>query len=402
MRGHFLLEAWCLAIPLNQQGKPTFFYVASLSITIAGGKGSKTPKITDMDFRDSIKQLGERMVKLKDNIHTEEATKNAFVMPLVQILGYDVFNPLEVLPEHVCDIGTKKGEKIDYAIMRDGQPIMLIECKHWGQNLTLHDNQLLRYFGVSKAKFGILTNGILYKFYTDLESANIMDSTPFLEIDISDIKDAQIEELKKFHKSNFDENNIIGTAADLKYTNEFRALLQNEISSPSDAFVRVFAKQVFSGVITAKYIEYFSKLLKKSFNTLISDMINERLNAALKSEKAKEETEKQAIQEEDEAPEVNKIHTTNEELEGYYIVKSIAREVIDGSRITYKDTRSYFAVTIDNNVRKTLCRFYFDGATKWFMLIDEEKNEERNKISSLDDIYRFKETIIDTIKRLTV
>jgi hypothetical protein len=355
-----------------------------------------------MDFRDSIKKLGERMVKLKDNIQTEEATKNAFVMPLIQILGYDVFNPLEVLPEHVCDIGTKKGEKIDYAIMRDGQPIMLIECKHWGQDLTLHDNQLLRYFGVSKAKFGILTNGIIYKFYTDLESTNIMDSTPFLEVDISDIKDAQIEELKKFHKSNFDESNIVGTAADLKYTNEFRTLLQNELSSPSDAFVRVFVKQVFGGVVTAKYIEYFSKLLKKSFNTLISDMINERLNAALKSEKAKEETEKQAVQEENEAPEVNKIHTTDEELEGYYIVKSIAREVIDGTRITYKDTRSYFAVTIDNNVRKTLCRFYFGGVAKWFMLIDEDKNEVRNKITSLDEIYGFKEIIINTVKRLTV
>lgn len=100
-------------------------------------------------------------------------------MPFINALGYDVFNPLEVLPEMTCDIGTKKGEKIDYAIMKDDQPILLIECKHWKQDLNLHDNQLLRYFNVSKAKFGLLTNGIIYRFYTDLKEPNIMDDKPF-------------------------------------------------------------------------------------------------------------------------------------------------------------------------------------------------------------------------------
>ena len=147
-----------------------------------------------MDFKDSIKQISERIEKLKDNLPTEEATKNAFVMPFISALGYDVFNPLEVLPEMTCDIGTKKGEKIDYAIMKDGEPIMLIECKHWQQDLNLHDNQLLRYFNVSKAKFGVLTNGIIYRFYTDLEEPNKMDEKPFLEINMTDLKDALIDE----------------------------------------------------------------------------------------------------------------------------------------------------------------------------------------------------------------
>lgn len=115
-----------------------------------------------MDFKDSIRQIAERIEKLKNNIQTEEATKNAFIMPFITALGYDVFNPLEVLPEMVCDIATKKGEKVDYAIMIHGEPAILIECKHWEQDLTLHDNQLIRYFNISKAKFGILTNGIVY------------------------------------------------------------------------------------------------------------------------------------------------------------------------------------------------------------------------------------------------
>ena len=134
-----------------------------------------------MDFKDQIKILGERVVKLKDQIATEEATKNAFIMPFLQSLGYDVFNPVEVIPEYVTDIGTKKGEKIDYAIFKDGNPIILIECKHCNQNLDLHEGQLLRYFHVSKAKFGILTNGVIYKFYSDLVEANKMDEKPFLE-----------------------------------------------------------------------------------------------------------------------------------------------------------------------------------------------------------------------------
>lgn len=132
-----------------------------------------------MDFKDQIKNLGERVDKLKNQIATEEATKNAFIMPFIQTLGYDVFNPLEIVPEYITDIGTKKGEKIDYAIFKDEKPTILIECKHWAQNLNLHDGQLLRYFHVSKAKFGILTNGINYRFYSDLVEQNKMDEKHF-------------------------------------------------------------------------------------------------------------------------------------------------------------------------------------------------------------------------------
>ena len=135
-----------------------------------------------MDFKDSILQLSKRVTSLKESIQTEEATKNAFIMPFIQILGYDVFNPLEVVPEMDCDITKKKGEKIDYAIMKDGSPIMLIECKHWKQDLNLHDNQLKRYYVASKAKFGVLTNGIVYRFYTDLIKENIMDDVPYLRL----------------------------------------------------------------------------------------------------------------------------------------------------------------------------------------------------------------------------
>src|SRR5215471_14600870 len=162
-----------------------------------------------MDFKDQLKVLGDRAIKLKDQIQTEEATKNALIMPFLTCLGYDVFNPLEVTPELVCDIGLKKGEKIDYAILKDGQAVILIECKHWAQSLDLHDGQLLRYFHVSKAKFGLLTNGITFRFYTDLVKTNVMDDKPFLEMNITDLRDNIVEEVKKFHKSYFDVGSIV-------------------------------------------------------------------------------------------------------------------------------------------------------------------------------------------------
>lgn len=345
-----------------------------------------------MDFKDTIKQLADRVVKLKDSIQTEEATKNAFIMPFINALGYDVFNPLEVVPEMTCDIAMKKGEKIDYAIMKDGEPILLIECKHWAQDLNLHDNQLIRYFNVSKAKFGLLTNGITYRFYTDLMEPNKMDEKPFLEVDITDIKDAQIEELKKFHKSYFDIDNVLSSASELKYTGELKAIIAKEFASPSPEFVKYFAKQVYDGIITAKLLDQFTSLTKRSISTYINDLISERLKSALKTEAAVEERESNStspiestITEDD-----NKIVTTEEELESYMIVKSILRPVIDISRVVYRDAQTYFAVLLDDNNRKPICRMYFNGISKKYIAtFDENKKETKHEIQSLNDIYNF-------------
>ena len=165
-----------------------------------------------MDFKDTVLQLAEKIEKQKNSIATEEATKNAFIMPMIAALGYDIFNPFEVVPEMDCDLIKKKGEKIDYAIMKDEQPIILIECKHCKQDLNLHDTQLQKYFVASNARFGVLTNGIEYRFYTDLEKINIMDEKPFLVINMLDLSDTDIEELKKFHKSYYNADSIFSNA----------------------------------------------------------------------------------------------------------------------------------------------------------------------------------------------
>ena len=350
-----------------------------------------------MDFRDQIKQLGDRVTKLKNQIQTEEATKNAFIMPFLQTLGYDVFNPLEVVPEYITDIGTKKGEKIDYAIFKDGNPTILVECKHWEQNLNLHDGQLLRYFHVSKAKFGLLTNGVNYRFYSDLEESNKMDEKPFLEFNVNEMKDNQIEELKKFHKSIFDADSITNTASELKYTNELKHLLHQELTNPSPDFVKHFAKQVYPSVVTAKVLEQFTNLTKKSIQQYISDLITERLKTALtkEDEKAKEQ---EVIEANNSSKNESKIVTTEEELEGYMIVKTILRQNIDASRVYYRDAQSYFAILLDDNNRKTICRLYLNGSKKYLAVIDEQKKEIKNEILSLDDIFNYSDTLLKIVE----
>lgn len=347
-----------------------------------------------MDFKDAIKQLGERVVKLKENIQTEEATKNAFIMPFINALGYDVFNPLEVIPEMTCDIGTKKGEKIDYAIIKDSEPIILIECKHWKQNLNLHDNQLLRYFNVSKAKFGVLTNGIVYRFYTDLKQANIMDEKPFLEVDITDIRDSQIEELKKFHKSYFDVNSIINSASELKYMGELKAIIKEEFANPSHDLVKLLASRVYDGAMRQVIIDQFAPLVKRSLNSHVSDIIAERLKGALSAEQQEEKKVEEQIEEPVEQVEESRIITTEEEMESFMIVKSILRPVVDINRVVYRDTINYFGILLDDNNRKPICRMRFNSQTKKYLVtFDADKKEIKHEIKSLDDIYDYADEI---------
>ncbi len=352
-----------------------------------------------MDFKDQIKKIAERIINLKDQIQTEEATKNAFIMPFIQALGYDVFNPVEVVPEYITDLGTKKGEKIDYAILQHGKPIILIECKDWRQNLNIHDGQLLRYFHVSQARFGILTNGIIYRFYSDLVEPNKMDEKPFLEFNITELKDNQVDEIKKFHKSQFDIDHILNTASQLKYINELQNLIQAEINSPSSDFVKYFAKQVYPSVVTAKVLEQFTVLTKNSFQQHISDVITEKLKAALISTEQTELKSELSEQSDDTVEKKEeKIVTTEEEFEAFYIVKSILRQSISADRIYFRDAQSYFSILLDDNNRKPICRLYFNSSKKYIGTFNHNKVETKIEIKSIDDIYNYGTAILETMK----
>lgn len=292
-----------------------------------------------MEFTESIKRLSEKVKAEKSKVLTEESTKMSFVIPMFQILGYDVFNPSEFCPEYVADVGIKKGEKVDYAILEDGIPNILIECKSCTEDLSKHSSQLFRYFGTTKAKFGILTNGIIYKFYTDLEESNKMDLVPFLEIDLLNLKDSTINELKKFCKDNFDKDKIFSTAEELKYMSLIKSVLSSEYESPSEEFVKFILNKVYDGQKKQKIIEKFNPLVKKAFCSFMNEIVNSKITSALESDNV-DKNEEEIVEEEIES----KIITTEEEIEAFYIIRGMLSDIVDPKDIFYRDTESYFGI----------------------------------------------------------
>lgn len=345
-----------------------------------------------MELQNQLKAIADKISKLKNKIETEESTKHAFVLPFINALGYDAFNPTEVVPEFTADLGLKKGEKVDYAIFQNENPIIIVECKHWQENLDNHNSQLFRYFHATKTRFALLTNGIHYRFYTDLEYANKMDEKPFLEFDITKMKENDIYEITKFHKSNFDIDKIVNNASSLKYTKEIKKCISKELNTPTHEFVRLFANKVYSGRLTEKVMEEFTELVHKAFNQTVSEKVNDRLNAALNKE-----AEQQQVDVLETEAEESKVITTEEELEGFRIVIAILRRKLPVDRIVHRDTQSYFGILLDDNNRKPLCRLHLNGGNKYLGLIDENKEENKELIQSIDDIYQFEEQLLKTI-----
>lgn len=348
-----------------------------------------------MEFKERIKQLGERITKLRDQVLTEEATKSAFVMPFIQILGYDLFNPLEVVPEFITDFGARNVEKVDYAILKDSQPILIIECKHHIENLDKHYTQLHKYFHLTKARFAILTNGIQYNFYTDLDASNKMDEKPFLSFDITNMKDQQIKELAKFGKNGFDIGSILNTASELKYVNSIKTVFTSEISNPTHDFVKYFVSRVYDGKATEKVMSQFTEIVRKTIDQTFNDIVSDRLMNAINQTKAPSEdnTEVQVPEETDDS----KVTTTEDELNGFYIVKSILRTKVQAGRITFKDSINYLSIILDDNSRKPLCRLWLNGQKRKYLgLFDKDKKETKYEITSVDDIYNYAHLLIQT------
>ncbi|WP_416392217.1 type I restriction enzyme HsdR N-terminal domain-containing protein [Alloalcanivorax xenomutans] len=353
-----------------------------------------------MDFEDRLEQMRSKVGQLAGDLATEEATKNALVMPFIKdILGYDVFNPLEVIPEFTADQGIKKGEKVDYAVKQHGSIQILIECKRAGDELGFkHASQLYRYFSVTEARIAILTNGIRYQFFTDLDAANRMNKNPFMEVDFTNFNWRLSDEIRKLSKNDFDLGDVITAAGELKYTNRIKKLIAEEFSQPSEEFVVLFAGKVYDGRLTQKAKEEFRDIVQRATAQFLNDNLNERLKGAVRDDytqrssalNRQEETE----QEEGQGPQ---IETTAEELQGFYIVRAILSDQVDINRITERDTLSYFGVLLDDNNRKPICRLHFNRSQKYIGLFDKDKKETRYPIRSPTDIFQYKGQLREAI-----
>ena len=345
-----------------------------------------------MEFLEKIKALAARVEKQKASILTEEACKNAFVMPFLNALGYDVFNPEIVVPEFTADFGVKKGEKVDYAIKLNGVITMLVECKPCGSDLAQqHTSQLYRYFSVTDARFSILTNGLNYWFYSDLDETNCMDQRPFFRFDILDHRPSDIAELSKFTQDQFDLDRILTTASTLKYSSAIQQEFARELEEPSDEMIKLFASRVYDGHFTKRVRDEFREIVANAFKESIRDVVNKRLASALQatSESSTPETQNDAGEE--------KVVTTQDELEAFHIVKSIVRTVVKADRVVMRDSKSYCAILLDDNNRKTIARLHFNRSKKYIGLFSS-KQEERVPIAALEDIYEHAERLQGTVR----
>lgn len=359
-----------------------------------------------MDLIDTLTALSNRIPKVLKTIQTEEATKNALIMPFIQALGYNVFDPFEVAPEYTADVGTKKNEKVDYVIMREDRPCILIECKSSSTNLNInHASQLFRYFGVTEARFAILTNGIDYKFFTDIEAPNKMDERPFFEFSMLRLDQKTVNEVKKFGKTLYDEDNILSNASELKYKKQIGRYLTQEFENPSDEFVRLFAKKVYSGLLTTERKDQFTVLVGQAFREWVNNRINERLQNAIdsvedvpaptggNSDEIVDEPQKENHFKKDDG-----IVTTEDELEGFRIVRAILSQTVDPARVFLRDTKSYCGVLLDDNNRKPLCRFAFTPNQLNLIFLDKDRNEEKIRLDSLIDLYRHGSKLLEYVK----
>ncbi|KAE8127326.1 type I restriction endonuclease [Bifidobacterium tibiigranuli] len=364
-----------------------------------------------MEFEESVGQIAAKVKELKPSIETEEATKNAFIMPFIgRVLGYDVFNPNEVIPEFTADVGLKKGEKIDYALVRDGQVQILIECKKVGTPLSLENaSQLYRYFAVTDARIGVLTNGQVWNFYMDIDEPNRMDSKPFLVLDLLDIDDTVLPELKKLTKPAFDVDSIANSAEELKYVGALRRALGEEFREPSDDFVRLMAGHVYDGQFRHTVMDKFRPLVEKAVKRYLADQVNDRLKTALSADDVKvgsipagaDDPEADTIDGDDSTPDDADIRTTDEEIAGYRIVKAIACSEVEPGRIAIRDAKSYCAVLLDDNNRKPIVRMFFNTKQKYIGVFDENRQCTRLPIDELNGIYQYSEQIREQVKRLT-
>lgn len=355
------------------------------------------------NFIQQIKTLSSRIERIKDNIKTEEATKTSLIMPLIQALGYDVFNPEEFVPEFIADVGIKKGEKIDYAIIDSGNPVILIEAKSVHEKLLKHDSQLFRYFGTTKAKFAILTNGIEYRFYTDLEEPNRMDIKPFFVFNLLEFRDNDIHEIAKFRKNVFNVENVLTTASELKYTSEIKQFLNQQWEEPNDEFIKFILNDVYQGVKTKKVIDNFRDIVQKSLTQFVNEKVNDKLQKALNSSDTNEEhvVEKEEVPKNENVAEdkvtIETIVTTEEEIEGYVFVKLLLKDEIDSNRVHYRDNKSYFNVLLDDSIRKWVCRLGFNTTNKYIQINDEEKTIY--KLNNVNEISLYKDKILEVAKQ---
>ncbi|HEX8382795.1 MAG TPA: type I restriction enzyme HsdR N-terminal domain-containing protein [Sphingomonas sp.] len=353
-----------------------------------------------MDLATRLVELEKRTAQHRELLLTEEAAKTALVLPFFQALGYDVFNPSEVIPEFTADVGIKKGEKVDYALCSEGRVNILVECKPSSVDLDLkHASQLFRYFATTDARVAILTNGVVYKFFSDTEQPNKMDDKPFFSFSMDAIRRTDPQTLERFSRSQFDIAAIIAEAGRLKLESLVRLEIEREFAQPSEDWVRLIAKRVSPAQLTAAMREQYGALIAASIAQLIRDRVNDRLTSALNvANPAPTELEEGGSDDMSDAG--DGVITTDDEIAGFRIVQAIAARHVDPRRVVIRDSKSYCAILLDDNNRKTIARLHFNSPTTRYVGTFDGKAETRHPVVELTEVYKLEPQLVARIAEL--
>lgn len=378
-----------------------------------------------MAFIDDIKKLSAKIKNTKNKIKSEEATKHSLILPFISLLDYDSSDPSEVEPEYEPQKkpGTKKNDRIDYVILNNDKPSIIIEVKHIDDSLTSHYNQLFSYFSWTSPDFAILTNGIDYKFYSDIDEKNKMDEEPFLEFSLENINESTITHLKRFNKNDYDskklrelarslKEELRELAASLKYTSTIKLLIDKELKEPSHEFIKYFIKDFHNGSInsgvTEKYKKPFINSLHLSISEMFPDLITNQKNDNETYVKKKTIKVKNARKN---LPVIRKkVSTTRgrprnvvsqnivkasavSEQKLISLIKSICKEKINSKRISEKLVGSTLAFSIDKNPKKVYCQVNID---KKYLLLDGDMFE----FEKINDINKYKSKFHKVISNL--
>lgn len=352
-----------------------------------------------MAFTDDLARHAEQIKQRMPYIRGEEATKHALVIPLLQVLGYDIFNPLEVQPEYVADFARKKSsgqlEKIDYAIFLNGAPAIFIECKAVDAKLDTHDGQLARYFNATPSvRVAILTNGVRLRVFGDLQQPNMMDPAPWLDVDLLSPKAAEIDALRRFRKVDFSGDEIMSLAEEMVYFNAMTGFLGTQLRDPSEAFVRFVAGEIgAANRVTAKVVERMAPILRKAIQAAIVEHVAKSFAPATTTEPQPKEattgdserspTVGTASTEVDAEAVRSGIVTTAEELQAFEQIAAWIREVHANAAVNYRDSKSYFTLN-QGNTRKWFVRFNVQKEPFWLALRHVRADEARQMAPGLD------------------
>ncbi len=356
-----------------------------------------------MDFVQKLHELATQIPRLEQQglIKTQASTKQALVLPFISALGYNVFDPGEVTPEFVAEMDVQQGNYADYAVMRDGKPIIVFECKSLQTDLNqLQPVALDRYFTFTEARIGVLTNGLAYEFYTDLDAQSSRDEMPFLVFNILD--STSHEMMKLFTRQSFDLETITSIPLDLKYTSVIKQLIADEMSQPSERLVNYFASQVYSGPLSPARQTQFADIIQHAWREILGApaMIEEApapVQAVATPPKwPRAEATPTASNPPTPAPKPaspppfpdTKTILADPGLEAFRIIREIAQSVVSNKHIVMRDAQGYCYLVHNNGSRRrvAICRVYINGGQKMLGLFDEHQEEHQFPLERVEDL----------------